>query len=456
MKIKKMTQIALFSLLAGFAAYGMEKPEKGFLDNIKSEEEMMAWLVSGDIPLEYQVKNEHDAIEEAIQEGWRLRSYDRVAFDKTAAEKITQILQHASRDKEGKLLVIKKFGTDLLKTALTFGRTKVAQLLIENGVDMYGSYTSKKNFFEGAAAKTANKELVQYLLESGYNVHHKGYEGKTALEFVLKHAPYVDIIELLLKYGANVEELKRSCSLVHVFKYNSSDWFGSEEDRIRELNHLIDTLKFLYQHGVDINKRNKDGETALRWAILHGWPEIVVLLSKYPELNVIQASDLEYAQKWAKNVPRGPERHRYTGDPAEREKKYERFLEEGGDLAAWKRYMADEKWQKIEFDEMPRYQKTVDILTKLVEEAEKIQNIYPHYKKSLFKPLDEKYDNKDAHSNSEKIEALSSALMRGEEDQNLSPYISVRAPKMMEFIEHLKEGHQDANKVTKKVKFNNK
>jgi ankyrin repeat protein len=405
MKIRKIVSLVLLGSLAVFAAYGMEMPEKGSNANDVNMSEIVDWPteIEKEDTLD-RVYNESNAIEEIIK--------DAKGDDKKAAGEINRKLQDGLRDENGKLLIMTKeeYGAYLLEEAIDRGLVEVVRVLLEHGANMYGSCNSMDNTFL-QAINARNEKLIECFLKNGYDVRRKyDYYNKTPLEYALKNDPLPNILKLLLQYGANPEIFK-TCKLATIFEKISPGTFRDS----RHINDLIDALKLLYSYDVDINKSNGRGKTALRWAIRKGYPEIVALLSKYQELNPIQVSDLGYALKALF--------------------KHAKYTRGGGDV-----------WEEI--DETPHYKKIIEILTPLAKKTERLQSIHPDYNEALFNAKHE--SNMPAYKNAEKIKEFSSAMMRGENREDLMPYISARAPKLLEFYEYLENNAENTNYVPNK------
>jgi ankyrin repeat protein len=435
MVAKKIVSLVLLSSLAGFAAYGMEMPEDFTVDQFIEQldtvhNESMSDVMSNIV--DSVVTDEFDAINKIILS--RREDTDEFFDDEEAAVAIKQLLDNGIKDEKGESAVIKQYGGALLETELfasDTGEVEIVKLLLRYGTDMYGKcsleFDSTCNFFEQAIF-TGDMGLVRCFLEKGYDVKHKGYEGRTALSYALKEMPVLKIIKLLLQHGANPEDFKgHSLADIYSFLLSRERFEGLYPNiRFSEGKDEANDLTLFCKYGADINKPDKEGNTALKLAIRDGKLAVVDMLIKCPEID-IPASYMDYAQQ-------------VLSESAE---KFTVVCAEGTQ----------------EVDAIPAYQKIIQILTdelkKRAAELKKkegLLSIGPRYNEALF---NDTYDNANAASNCKKIQQLSYVLMRDQNDRDLSPYITVRAPRLLDFCEHVKNNpHHDtyyaASKKTKK------
>jgi len=115
-----------------------------------------------------------------------------------------------------------------------------------------------------------NLTLAKLLLENGADPNFKMSDGKSAIFYIDNY----EQAKLLLENGAkiNVIDNEGNTPLINFIKnvYNFSDFENSNK-----------VIKFLIDHGIDINAKNKSGDTAILLAAENGAYDIVELLYEY-------------------------------------------------------------------------------------------------------------------------------------------------------------------------------
>lgn len=91
-----------------------------------------------------------------------------------------------------------------------------------------------------------NFELAEYLIAKGYAVNAKDKQGLTGLHIAAIY-DYKDIAQLLLKNGANIDEVDAWG--------NTPLWRSAMNSK----DIKSETAVLLLAHGADINKKNKSG-----------------------------------------------------------------------------------------------------------------------------------------------------------------------------------------------------
>ena len=123
--------------------------------------------------------------------------------------------------------------------------------------------------------------IIKYILEKGADVNIQDENGNTAFLYAALYYQNPDILDLLIKYGADK---------------NAKNVLGANAAIIAVYNNNIDILNKIINMGIDINCQNKNGWTALMSAVLDFRPiEIIQLL-------INNGADINIQNKTGKTV----------------------------------------------------------------------------------------------------------------------------------------------------------
>ena len=178
-----------------------------------------------------------------------------------------------------------KKGYTALILAAFHGHYECIELLLNAGADVTAQGTSKFESALHAAVRSNNIRCVQLLLDAGADVNidipfrdkldYRSYEYYSVISLASQHG-YTDIVELLLKRGANVNETNG----MRTGLYEAS------------ANGHYDTMELLIKAGADVNAECYDNspiETALLVAVRNGFCKGVDLLIRSgADVNKIQ------------------------------------------------------------------------------------------------------------------------------------------------------------------------
>lgn len=161
--------------------------------------------------------------------------------------------------------------TQLLFISIKYKNIEIIKYLIEKGVDVNIS-DNKQNTPLMLACSTKNPDVAELLLQYGANVNLKN-DSETPLTLACNVSDNSDTVKLLLKYGldinAPITETGANALMVLTNKKSSLG------------------VKNLIESGADVNLCDKDGKSALFYAILQCNTELVeILIENGAEINL--------------------------------------------------------------------------------------------------------------------------------------------------------------------------
>lgn len=90
-----------------------------------------------------------------------------------------------------------------LQKAVIKGRDSIAELLVENGADVYIVDDYGNNILH-LAAQSGHASLISFGLSHCVNVNATNVAGETPLHVAIEH-DYVEIVDMLIRSGADME-----------------------------------------------------------------------------------------------------------------------------------------------------------------------------------------------------------------------------------------------------------
>ena len=179
------------------------------------------------------------------------------------------VVKYLIEEKDVNINQVDNYGNNPLSYACKRGRLDVVKYLVDNGVDVNkAGSTGWTPLF--AACVGGHLEVVKYLIENGANINQSDKWGKTPL-FVACEKGNKATVKYLIEHGADV---------------NQSDNTGqtplsvAKTEEIKNLlrvqiplvmacaNENKATVKYLIEHGANVNQSDKDGWTPLHMACL--------------------------------------------------------------------------------------------------------------------------------------------------------------------------------------------
>jgi len=140
----------------------------------------------------------------------------------------------------------------------------------------HGAYINKREFFEMETPLTAacnsrgNENIIKYLIEHGADINDKNMEDETPLIIACENSEE-KIVKYLVEHGADVNYTRKFDIYDHdiietplIIACNNEIEYDSEnesENEYKKENENI--IKYLIEHGADVNKTNKYNSTPL-------------------------------------------------------------------------------------------------------------------------------------------------------------------------------------------------
>ena len=194
---------------------------------------------------------------------------DSLLYDYTRNASLLTILIAAGT----KVNNIEKYRSSILQFVALNGHTKIAELLIDRGVDVSIPGIGDMTALHSAAVKS-HAEIVQLLINNirspkiinAVNIH-----GKTALHLAAEKG-HIKVVKLLIDKSAEID-----CLSVTI---NAADKHGNTPLYYAIKNKHIEIVKLLIADS-DINVVNNDGETILDIAIRNGYTEIIAVIKTF-------------------------------------------------------------------------------------------------------------------------------------------------------------------------------
>lgn len=220
---------------------------------------------------------------------------------------LDEILNNKNVDLAKELIISKKVnvsecgkhGYYPIHTAVNIGAKEIVELLIKEKVDVNIQDTLHANTPLIYAVARSNQEIVKLLVEAGASVNETNKHGATAL-FHTFYTKDLEIIRYLISNGADINKpdnkgstlVGNCCSLGKLdliallfelgANFNVIDGVGQPAIYLAAMTETNSNkqglVKYLVEQGVDINIKNKKGDTPLHKACFWGQSNIVKLL----------------------------------------------------------------------------------------------------------------------------------------------------------------------------------
>ena len=155
-------------------------------------------------------------------------------------------------------------GNTAFDYAATTGNIEFLKSLINKGIKANG--TALINAASGTRRVSNGIEVYQYLIEEvKINPSATSEEGATALQIIARKPKQTEIIQYLLNKGVDANKIDKN---------------GNTALMSASASHELENVKIIFEKTKNINSQNKEGESALTFAVKNGSAEIVDFLLK--------------------------------------------------------------------------------------------------------------------------------------------------------------------------------
>ena len=158
-----------------------------------------------------------------------------------------------------------KFGVTPLQYAAQFNsNADVLKFLLENGCDINAE--NPHGFTLHLAACSNSVDILKLLIDNGLDVNAKTNDGRTALHCAAGSNPDIDVLKFLVDKGLDVKAKNNDGKTpLHMLAQRDSVTFPDPsfqgEFELMYQNYFAAAMKYLINHGADINVKDKNGNT---------------------------------------------------------------------------------------------------------------------------------------------------------------------------------------------------
>jgi len=155
--------------------------------------------------------------------------------------------------------------------------------LLEKGINI-----NQKDTHEGKTAliyacEYGHQKIIKLLIDYGSNINEKDKNGENALIIAFKYG-YLEIVKLLIQNSTNDNYLKIIDLLIKNNELsrnmNKKDKDGNTPLMLACHNGYLEIVQFLIKNGANVNEKNHIGENALMFASMFGNLKLIMLLFK--------------------------------------------------------------------------------------------------------------------------------------------------------------------------------
>ena len=142
-------------------------------------------------------------------------------------------------------------GNNVLMYSVINPNLEIFKRFVELGADVHiKTKDEQENILFIALKNGANLEKVEYILSLGIDINEKSQRGYTAINYAANYNPYVEVLDYLIKKGADV-------NFAPDYDPNKNLLFNAA------VNKNSDIVKYLIYKGLYVKARSRDGKTPL-------------------------------------------------------------------------------------------------------------------------------------------------------------------------------------------------
>ncbi len=184
-----------------------------------------------------------------------------------------------------------KNGTTALMSALTKGRMKIAEILLENGANIKDK---DLDFALMKAVEFGHAEITKILLEKGANIYAKNPNGYNPLRLAITY-DHIDVVKTLIEKGVDINAQNNGYTVLMTTSQNGKSKMvamllkNGANANLRNLNgqtalmlasqhNRVKAVKALLENGANINTQDYSGYTALMLTIMRGQTDAAKIL----------------------------------------------------------------------------------------------------------------------------------------------------------------------------------
>lgn len=156
-------------------------------------------------------------------------------------------------------------GNTLLHNAAIAGSAVIAELLISKGADI-NSKNSQQNAPLHESLINGKNEVAKLLIEKGCELQGQNSEGKTPVHYAARYN-CLPVLKILISKKVNLEVREKNRNQTPLLY-------------LALMTDYAEAAKMLIEGGADVNAQDRDGATALDYAIHNGSNNLIKLFEK--------------------------------------------------------------------------------------------------------------------------------------------------------------------------------
>lgn len=193
------------------------------------------------------------------------------AIDNENIDMIKFLLENNVYENDNKNCLREVIRCSIFSSKITKKGLEILKIILDQNIDLNSEDYSGSTIFTISIEENVDIDVIKLLLEYGANLNYKFDDGDTPLSLAIIYERQ-EVAELLIEKGADI---------------NSRDISGDTIFIKACLCKNFKLAKLLLEKGVNINEANNKGETALTVAIKNNDIKLVKYLLEYSETNAL-------------------------------------------------------------------------------------------------------------------------------------------------------------------------